>query len=154
MAKFDAQKWVDYIKKHKNPVIVAGDGCDNIELGGKKLVEYAGQIAEKLGCAVAATGNTVLSLKKNDKLKIKKMWLAELFRYLDEKWEDSLVENRPDLLILIGYHPRIVEGMVSNARRIHTVFLGPGKLNSANRSTDEVPLKDWKTSLDNLVNAL
>ncbi len=154
MAKFDAQKWVEYIKKHKNPVLVTGDGCDNISLNGKKLVEYAAEIAKKLDCPVAATGNTVLYLKKNDELNIKKMWLAELFRYLDEDWVDNLSESRPDLLILIGYHPRIVDGMVSNARRIHTVFLGPGKLSSANRSTDEVPLKDWKSNLENFINAL
>ena len=153
MAKFNAQKCVDYIKKHKQPILVTGDGCDTIELDGKKLAEYAVQIAEKVKCPVAATGNTVLTLNK-DGLNVKKMWLAELFRYLEDKWEDSISENRPDLLILIGYKPNILEGMVSNAHRIHTVFLGPGKLSTANRSTDEVTLKNWKQNLDDLVNAL
>ncbi len=154
MAKFNAITTAEYIKKHKQPILVTGDGCDNIELGGKLLIEYAAQIAEKMKCPVAATGNTVLALQKKDGLKVKKMWLAEMFRYLEDDWADSISERRPDLLVFIGYHPSLLEGMVSNAHRIHTVFLGPGKLSTANRSTEEVTLNDWKSNLEDLANAL
>ncbi len=154
MAKFDVQQWTEFIKKHKNPLLVAGDGCDRIELDGKKLSEFAASIAAKLGCPVAATGNTILSLKNESGINVKKMWLAELFRYLEGKWSEPLVEERPDLLLLIGYHPDLLEGMVGNARRIKTLHLGPGKLNAANRSMNEVTLKEWKANLEELVNAL
>ena len=154
MAKFDAKKISEYIKRSKQPLLVTGSGCDNIQLNGKKLVDYAVQIAEKLKCPVAATGNTVLTFNKNDKLKVKKMWLAEIFRYLEDGWEDPLLEKKPDMLILIGYHPDMVNGMVSNTAKIKTVFLGPGRLCTANKSTNEVPIKEWKQNLEELVKAL
>ncbi len=154
MTKFNAQETAAYIKDHKQPVLVAGDGCDNIELGGKKLIEYAALIAEKLNCPVAATGNTILYLRKKGGLKAKKMWLAELFRYLDDDWPGSLVDERPDLLVMIGYHPNRINGMVKSARNIHTVFLGPGNATSAEISTEEVPLKDWQSDLDGFINEL
>ncbi len=154
MAKFDAKKISEYIKKSKQPLLVTGNGCDTIQLNGKKLVDYAVRIAEKLNCPVAATGNTVLSFKKNDNIKVKKMWLAEIFRYLEDGWEDPLVEKKPDMLIMMGYKPEMIEGMVAGTAKIKTVFLGPGKLCSAKKSTGEVPMKEWKQNLEELINAL
>ena len=154
MAKFDAKKISEYIKKSKQPLLVTGSGCDNIQLNGKKLIDYAVQIAEKLNCPVAATGNTVLTFNKNNKLKVKKMWLAEIFRYLEDGWEDPLLAKKPDILILIGYNPEMIDGMVGNTAKIKTVFLGPGRLCSANKSTGEVTMKEWKQNLEELIKAL
>ncbi len=154
MAKFDAQKWAQYIKKHKNPLIVTGDSSENIELGGKKLLDYATRIAGKLSCPIAATGNTVIPLQKNNGFNVKKMWIAELFRYLQGKWSEPLLEKRPDLLVLIGYRPEILAGMINTVKRVHTVYLGPGKLDAANRSVDEITLKDWKNNLEELISEL
>jgi hypothetical protein len=63
MARFDARKWAHYLRRHHNPLVVAGDGCDRIVLDGKRLGEYAADVALKLSCPIAATGNTILGLK-------------------------------------------------------------------------------------------
>lgn len=154
MAKFDASSWVRYIKSHKNQLVVAGEGCEHIYLEGRRLSDYAVEVATKLSCPIAATGNTFLTVTRHEGVKAKKMWLAELFRYLEGKWEDAVLERRPDLLVLIGYRPDILNGMVSGARGIHTVFLGPGRLAAAHRTMDEVPLAEWRRGLDELIRAL
>ncbi len=154
MAKFDASSWARYIRGHKNPLVVAGEGCEHISLEGRKLSDYAVEVALRLSCPVAATGNTFLTVTRHEGVKAKKMWLAELFRYLEGKWEDAVCEVRPDLLVLIGYRPDILNGMVAGARRIHTVFLGPGRLPAAHRSMDEVPFAQWRRDLEELIEAL
>ncbi|MFC1823804.1 hypothetical protein ACFL9T_13930 [Thermodesulfobacteriota bacterium] len=154
MPTFNAAKFAEYIRGHKNPVVVAGGGCDRIRLDGKLLVDYAAEVARKLGCPVAATGNTVLAIKKDETIKTKKMWLAELFRYLQDKWAEPLLDNRPDLLVLIGYRPEAIDGMISGLKRVHTVHLGPGKALSANKSVAALPFSQWKENLDDLIRAL
>ena len=79
MQTFDAQEWAKEIRKYKNPLVVAGEGCELISLDGKPLVAYAADLAEALSCPVAATGNIFLALQElGRKVKTKKVWLAEL----------------------------------------------------------------------------
>jgi CO dehydrogenase/acetyl-CoA synthase epsilon subunit len=154
MRTFDAQKWAKKIRKHKNPLVVAGEGCELISLDGKPLVAYAADLAEALSCPVAATGNIVLALQEQGRnVKTKKMWLAELFRYLQEDWQEPLLEKRPDLLLLIGYRPGMVRGMVARTQDLSIAHLGPGELASAQLTMEETPLVEWKQRLDDLVSA-
>ena len=154
MARFDAQKWAKYMKKHTNPLVVAGDGCDRILLDGTRLAEYAAHVAAKLACPVAATGNTFLGFKHHEGIQVKKIWLAELFRYLQDDWAEPLLARRPDLLVLIGYRPEMVNGMVTSLKGIHTVHLGPGNLSAADRTMGEGTLDEWKQNLDELIRSL
>ena len=85
MQTFDAQCWAQEIREHKNPLVVAGEGCEQISLEGKPLAAYAVELAEALSCPVAATGNVILSIQEQaGKVKSKKVWLAELFRSLED----------------------------------------------------------------------
>jgi len=154
MAKFDAISWVRYMKRHRSPLVVAGEDCVHITLEGKKLSDYAVEVALRLRCPIAATGNTLLTVIRHEGVRAKKMWLAELFRYLEGKWEDAVSERRPDLLVLIGYRPDILNGMVAGVRRVHTVFLGPGRLAAADKSVDELSFAQWRRDLDELIEAL
>jgi hypothetical protein len=154
MQTFDARSWAQEIRGHKNPLVVAGEGCEQIALEGKPLVAYAGELAEALSCPVAATGNTLLSLREQaGNVKAKKMWLAELFRSLEDHWEDSILEDRPDLLLLIGYRPEMVQGMVLRTQEVFIAHLGPGQLAAAQLTMEETPLVEWKRRLDELVAA-
>jgi len=154
MQTFDAQEWAKTIRKHKNPLVVAGEGCELISLDGKPLVAYAAELAEALSCPVAATGNIFLALQEQGrKVKTKKVWLAELFRYLQDGWEEPLLEERPDLLLLIGYRPEMVQGMVARTQDMSIAHLGPGELASAQLTMDEIPLVEWKRRLDELIAA-
>jgi len=154
MQAFDAQNWVRKIREHRNPLVVAGQGCRRIRLDGKPLAVYAIDLAEALACPLAATGNVLLSVQERaTKIKTKKMWLAEVFRYLEEDWQDPLLENRPDLLLLIGYRPEMVQGMVAGLQGISVAHLGPGELATAQLTMEEIPLPEWKRRLDELLSA-
>ena len=155
MQTFDAKGWAQAIREHKNPLVVAGEGCSSISLDGKPLVAYAAELAEALSCPVAATGNTFLAVQEQaGNVRFKKMWLAELFRYLEDDWQDSILEDRPDLLLLIGYRPEMVQGMAAGLERISVAHLGPGTLPDAKLTMEETPLVEWKRRLDELVAAI
>jgi len=156
MANFEAEKWAEYIRQHNNPLIVAGERCEHITLQTKGLTDYAVALADKLSCPVAATGNTVPSFKKiNPDLKTKKIFLAELFRYLGAaKWQEPLMDNRPDLVILIGLHGPMVQGLAAGLENISVAHLGPGEVPAAALSMGEIPLEEWARNLDALMAAL
>ncbi len=154
MAIFNASKCAQYINNHKNPLMVVGDISDNVKLNGKMLTEYAAEVALKLDCQVAATGNSVLEIKKHEGIKVKKMWLAELIIGLKGKWADPVLSERPDLLIFIGYRPDVIDGMVAGLKRIHSVHLGPGKSRATNQGVEAVNFSEWGSNLDELVKAI
>ena len=154
MQTFDAQDWAQQIRKYKNPLVVAGEGCERISLDGKPLVAYATELAEALSCPVAATGNIVLAVQQQaGYVKTKKMWLAELFRCLEDDWENSILEDRPDLLLMIGYRPEMVQGMAAGLQQVSLAHLGPGVVSTAKLTMEEIPLVEWKRRLDELVAA-
>ncbi len=154
METFNVLEWVQRIRKHKNPLVVAGEGCGQITLDGEPLVAYAAALAEALSCPVAATGNTLKTLREQgSKVSAKKMWLAELFRYLEGDWREPILRERPDLLILIGYRPEMVQGVAAGAQGVSIAHLGPGALAEADLTMEAVPLAEWKRRLDELVAA-
>ena len=155
MANFDAQEWAKNIQQHKNPLIVAGEGCTQIPLPDKSLINTVISLSERLSCPIAATGNTIVAIKEaNESVNAKKMWLAELFRYLEGDWSESLTSERPDLLLMIGYPPQMIKGMSAGAKDITIAHLGPGNLSKASMSMGEVPIQEWEQNLDALLNAL
>jgi len=156
MANFEAQKWAEYIRQHKNPLVVAGDVCEHVSWPEKGLLEYAVALADKLSCPVAATGNTVPAVKKlNGEIKTKKIFLSEMVCYLGtEKWQEPLLEERPDLVLLIGYRGKMVQGMAAGLNEIDIAHLGPGEVPAAQLSMGEIPLADWGKNLEALIDAL
>ncbi len=155
MEQFDAKAWTEKIGQHKTPLLVAGQGCSEIRLNGKALGDYALDVAEAIGCPVAATGNAVLTLGKTERpVKVKKMWLAELFRFLEEDWQEPLTPERPDLLLTIGFRPEMIEGMAAGVEGIELIHLGPGAVAGAGLNMEEVPLGEWAKNLGELIGEL
>lgn len=155
MDGFDAKEWATFMRGHQNPLVCAGQGCLEIDLGGKKLLEYAREVASRLKCPIAATGNVQAFLGSDGQEgRSKKMWLAEVFGYLQGNWQEPLLEKRPDLVVLAGYPPWMVRGLVEGVRGVSFVHLGPGRLENAHRSVGEAPFGQWKQALERLVEAL
>lgn len=155
MSAFDARQWARTIREHRNPLVVAGDGCERISLKGVPLLQYAVGLARSLGAPLAATGNTLPAVRALDGgVKAKKMWLAELQRFLEDEWEEPLLQERPDLLVTIGYRPELLRGLAAGVREIHVAHLGPGRLPPALLSMDEVTLAEWQRNLEALLGEL
>ena len=155
MDNFDAKTWTEKIRQHKTPLVVAGQGCSEIRLKGKPLSDYAVEMAETLGCPVAATGNAVLSMGEKERpVEVKKMWLAELFRYLEDDWQEPLSAEKPDLLLTIGFHPELLEGMAAGMDQVDMIHLGPGAVADASLNMEAVPLGEWAENLGELIREL
>ena len=155
MPTFNAQLWTRTIREHRSPLLVAGEDCRRIVLQDRPLLDYAVDFAAKLGCPMAATGTLLPAVReRNAGLKAKKMWLAEIFRYLEDDWAEPLLPERPDLLILIGYRPALLQGLAVGTRGVHLIHLGPGRLPAAHLSVEETSLEEWKRHLDDLLKAL
>jgi len=153
--KFDAKTWTEKIRRYRTPLVVAGQGCREIRLNGRGLGDYALDVAEALACPVAATGNAVRSLGEAGRgVRVKKMWLAELFRYLEEEWQEPLAAGKPDLLLTIGLHPELLEGLAAGLEGVELVHLGPGAVAGACLSVGAVPLDEWAQDLERLVREL
>lgn len=155
METFDAAGWARTLRQAARPLLVAGQGCVTVELGGKPLIGYAAALAARLGCPVAATGDTVAPLRRIDgALRAKKMWLAELFRYLEGPWREPLLAERPDMLLSVGVPAESLRGLAAGARGVDLVHLGPGALPEARLSMGRIPLTQWERNLEDLLRAL
>ncbi|MEW6033999.1 MAG: hypothetical protein AB1603_03995 [Chloroflexota bacterium] len=143
-----------YIKGKKNVLVLAGYLCDEVEFNGKKLSDYAAEVALRLDVPVAATGNSVVALKQKGARAAKKvaLGLVEMLRY--KEWRDPVTASRPDLLVLIGYPREVARALVTAARGVETVVLGTSVVEEATYSLGDASLSQYQRNLEGLVKRL
>ncbi|MFO7962293.1 MAG: hypothetical protein R6U50_00080 [Desulfobacterales bacterium] len=154
MKQIDLSDCIRYIRQHKNPLILAGKECDHIKLSNIKLLEYAADLATKMKCPIAATGNTIKGLEKHQTISIQKAWLGELMASLKGEWMDPILNKRPDLLLYIGYRPEFIDGMISGLEGVGSVHLGPGKSLTAEKCVEADTLYEWEQWLKNFIETI
>lgn len=151
----------EYLKA-KKVVVVAGELCNKIEFDGKKLLDYAVEISNKLGATVAGAGNTPLALKEKGAKSVRKMWALEMMSYMNWNWETytehpPITDKKPEVLLVIGYSAPVAQSMVSTVKAGNgeTVVLGSAYVDSATYSfPDSHSLKQWEMNLKTLVESL
>lgn len=154
MGNLNGSDCVRFIREHQNPLIVAGEGCNHIKFDHKMLTNYVAEMAQKLDCQVAATGNIIKEIEKHQGIKVKKAWLGELIASLKGEWADPILPQRPDILIFIGYRPDMIDGMIADLKQIDTVHLGPGKSQTAGRCVEDAGLSQWKRYLEEFIGSI
>ena len=142
------------LKEEKNALILTGALCDQVELGGKKLLDYAAALAQKLGLPVAATANTMVGLRARQVDSARKMWLAEVLNYLRHPWQDPISPSRPRLLVFMGYSPQVARRLVSAVQDAQTVVLGNHYIPEATFSLPSATPRQWQHNLEALLRAL
>ena len=142
------------LKEDKNILLLTGALCDNLEVGEKKLIEYAAQIAELAGIPVAATGNTIAALVERD-IKTKKVFAYNVINYMRaEKWEDPITPERPETLVFIGYYPSFMNMMITTLKAKKTICLDNVALEEVTLSPPDMNIDDWAKFLDEIINEL
>ena len=144
----------EYLKSKKNVLILTGSLCDDIDFNGKKLLDYATDVAGKLAAPIAATGNTINGLRERNVKAIKKMWAIEVINYLQYPWQDSVIENKPEALVFIGYGPAVAQRLVSMMSDTDSIVLGNVCIAGATHSLPDASLRQWQQNLEQLVQAL
>ncbi|MHC1582291.1 MAG: hypothetical protein ACXQT5_04770 [Candidatus Syntropharchaeia archaeon] len=145
-------KIVDYLKGKKNVLIMAGALCEQVELDGKKLVDYVVEIAKKIGAPIAATGNTS-KLLMDKEVRMQKMWAAEIPFYIKYGWNETLMEECPEVLVFIGYLPYVERALVT-AVDVDTIVLDNHEIKEATLSFSDFSPEEWKENLENLISKL
>jgi len=148
------EEMANYLKTKKNVLLVTGSLCDEVELGGRRLLDYAADIAKGLKLPVAATANTAKGLRAREVGGVKKMWAAELVNYLRSPWQDSIMPSKPEVLVFLGYGPEVARRLVSAVKSAETVVLGNRCVDEATHSLADTSLAGWEKALGELVKAL
>lgn len=150
----DVEEVVKYLRgKDKEKVLImSGELCNKVHLGGKKLLDYAAEIAAKRGFSVAATGSTVKALKEKEGVKTKKMFAAEIPFYVKYGWKEGLSE-KPEVIIMIGYDPDISRSIVTSLEGagVDTVVLDNKEIKEATISLSDMSIGKWKGNLEVLI---
>ena len=155
------KKLAEYLKG-KRVVIVAGELCNEIEFDGKKLLDYAVEISNKLGAPIAAAGNTPIPLREKGAKSVTKMWAIELMNFLRWPWEKEkehpkIMDEKPEVLLFIGYSAPIAQSLASTANEedCATVVLGSKYIEGATYSfPDSSSFKQWEQNLKEFVTSL
>ena len=145
---------VGNIKKRKNVLLLTGYLCDEMELGGRKLSDFAAQIALKLDLPVAATGSSAVPLKEKGVRATRKA-LAEMvnltrFPY----WGDPITAQRPEMMVFIGYPARMLKSVLPAVKGVETVVLGNMSMKDATFSLPDASLREYQKNLESLIGSL
>lgn len=142
------------MKGKKGILILTGSLCDQMELGEKKLSDYAADLALKLDAPIAASANTVNALRAKGTRVEKKLAIeiVEMLRY--DGWRDPIMRNRPEVLIFIGYPRGIASGLVSATEGAETIVLGTTAIAESTYSSPDQSQSDFEQSLKSLLKAL
>ncbi|OIP92260.1 MAG: hypothetical protein AUK24_01790 [Syntrophaceae bacterium CG2_30_49_12] len=145
---------VGNIKKRKNVLLLTGYLCDEMELGGRKLSDFAAQIALKLDLPVAATGSSAVPLKEKGVRATRKA-LAEMvnltrFPY----WGDPITAQRPEMMVFIGYPARMLKSVLPAVKGMETVVLGNMSMKDATFSLPDASLREYQKNLESLIGSL
>ena len=145
----------EILSKRKNILLLTGSLCDEVDFDGKKLSDYAAEISIKLNVPVAATANTPLGLKARGVKSVKKMWAAELINYMRLPWQEPIMEQKPEVLVFIGYPPAVASSLTSAVTEADTVVLGNTYVKEATYSLPESSsLRQWQQSLEQFLSKL
>jgi len=148
--------------KGKRVVVVAGELCNQIEFDGKKLLDYAVEISNKLSAPIAAAGNTPIPLREKGAKLVTKMWAIELMNFLRWPWDKEkehpdIMDEKPEAVLLIGYSAPIAQSLVSTVSKndCATVVLGSKYVEGASYSfPDSSSFKQWEQNLKDFIESL
>ena len=143
------------LSSRKNILLVTGSLCDEVNFNGKNLLDYAAEISTKLNAPIAATANTALGLKTKGVTSLRKMWAAEVVNYMRYPWQDPIMEQKPEVLVFIGYPPAVASRLTAAVREGETVVLGNTYVAESTYSLPQSSsLRQWQQSLEQLIQSL
>jgi CO dehydrogenase/acetyl-CoA synthase epsilon subunit len=143
-----------HLRRKKRVLIMAGALCDQIELEGKSLLDYAAEISKKMKAPIAATGNTVNGLRQRG-IDTSKAWAIEMVNFTHYEWQHPIIDGKPDAMVFIGYSPTLASNLASAVKDVETVVLGHTYVDEATYSlSGTTSYKDWQKELSDFVQAL
>lgn len=140
--------------KGKRVLILAGYLSDEMELNSKKLADYIAGLAGALNAPVAATANSVMGLKSRGVKASKKLAIEMVTLLGYEKWKDPIMAEKPEVVVFIGYPPKVARALVTATKGVQTVALGNTCIQEADFSLPDASLQGYAKNLEELIQEL
>ncbi|MFC1944998.1 hypothetical protein ACFLX5_05955 [Chloroflexota bacterium] len=155
MSVMQPKELATYLKGKKKLLLLTGALCDELDFDGKTLMDYAADIAKKLGLPVAATANTPKGLKERGVETAAKKVAIEIVDFMRwPEWREPIMAERPEALVFIGYNAVVGRGLVSAVQGAETVYLGNVYLEEATYSLPDSSLAQYQQNLEQIVQLL
>ena len=146
--------WLAQHLKGKRLLILAGGLCEQIEMDGGSLVDYVVEISKRTNAPIAPTGNTVNALKEKG-VDVKKAWAIEMVNFTRYDWQHPIMDQKPEIMLLIGYSPVLAANLASAVKDVETMVLGTTYVDSASYSLPDVSsFQNLRQELDDFLKAL
>lgn len=146
-------------KRAKNPLLIVGKYVLEVELGGKKLIDYAIEIAKKRDIPVVATAHTLKGFLERNFPAISMGLVDIVNRLQDPKF--TVDPKRPpphDLVLFLGITYQFASQGLSTlkhfAPHLKTVTLCKWYHPNADWSFPNMKDDEWKTKLEEFIKAL
>jgi acetyl-CoA decarbonylase/synthase complex subunit epsilon len=156
----DPATMANILKIPKKKVFVIGAESLNWELGGKKVVDYFVEIANKLDCHVIATGHSYKYLSEHiDSDRLYDMTLINITNRLSDKdWMGLDGEGQYKLAIfgghLVYYSSQALSRLKNFTNWVKTVELDKYAHPNARFSLPNLSDNEWKEFLEKLIEKL
>lgn len=144
------------LKNKQKVMMITGALSEKIRFSdGNSLLDYAARISNTLGASVGATGNTLRPLKEKDaNINGAKQWFIETVNQVGSPFPGPFLEDKPDILLFIGYPASVLNNYLPSIEGIETAYLGIRHIPSATASPPDMSLKELQNYLEELLKAL
>lgn len=152
----DPAEYALLIQKAKRPLLVAGARALIMSLDGRRIIEYAVDIAKSINIPVCATAHTRKMLVESGVEPASNYDLVEIISHLkDPQWNGVRKEGNHDLVMFIGIRSDLAEQGLSTlkhyARHLKTLTMCKYYYPNASYSLPNLKDSKWKEFLDGLI---
>jgi acetyl-CoA decarbonylase/synthase complex subunit epsilon len=147
------------VKKAKRPLLIVGHEAAEIEIGDKKLLDFAIRISEVGKIPVVATAHIVGEfVKKGFQVAASMPAIDIAYRLVDSEWKGLDGNGQYDLAMFMGitYYMEwlIFSGLKHFGQNLKTISLDRYYHPQASWSFPNLPEKDWAQNLEVIISKL
>ncbi len=144
------------LKRSKRPVLIVGHKVVDIDLGGKKLIDYIIELAKAGGIPVVATAHSIKEFLSREFRNVSSMPAMDIANRLrDPEWKGLDGEGAYDLVFFVGmpYYMEwlILSGLKHFSQRLKTICLDGFYQPNASWSTLNISPKELREFFETFI---
>lgn len=137
------------LKRSKQPVIIAGHKAMEMDLEGKKLIDYVIDMAEKVRIPIVATAHSIKEFSNRKFQNVSSMPIMDIAnRLIDPEWKGLDGKGAYDLAFFVGlpYYMEwlILSGLKHFSKNLQTICLDGFYQPNASWSTPNISPKELR----------
>jgi len=150
---------VNILKHAKRPLLIVGSNALKNNLGEKKAIDYAIEIAKKAGIPVVATAHTMKGFLERDFKPAGMMGVADITnRIIDPDWKGLDGKGSYDVVLYLGvpyyFQTQILSSIKHGAPSIKAISLDRFYDPNATFSFGNLTIEEWAAALDEIIKFL